>query len=163
MTSETKDIVKSIEKLNMHLEENNYYYAYATAHDRKFETELEQSLSEFTGLDILDEDNKFICRNCKLLALLQQIHCIVLYIYNMHTYIPHLGNNSEVAQQRVSRWILIHQLPPVLILQLKRFSIDDYGVTKDNDDISFPLILNVAPYCTKECVQVSKDVMYVRK
>ena len=65
-----------------------------------------------------------------------------------------IGSKSEVAEQHVSRLILIHHLPPVLMLQLKRFSVGSYGVTKDNENVSFPLVLNMTPYCTNECVQV---------
>lgn len=75
----------------------------------------------------------------------------------------YVGNQYEVAEQRVSRLILIHRLPPVLILQLKRFSIDSYSVTKDNKPVSFPLVLNMVPYCTKECVQVCDYNLNVSK
>ena len=38
---------------------------------------------------------------------------------------------------------------------MKRFSIGYYNVTKDGRHISFPLILNMAPYCTSDCIQVN--------
>jgi len=59
-----------------------------------------------------------------------------------------------IAECRVSKQILIHQLPPVLILHMKRFSIG-YTVTKDNQHVTFAPVLNMAPFCTTECVQVS--------
>ena len=49
----------------MYLKENKYHYAHATSDDTEFNTELEQCLSEFTNLDILDEDNKFSCHICE--------------------------------------------------------------------------------------------------
>ena len=86
---------------------------------------------------------------------------VLLYTYvsnlSIHICINsyHLGNKSEVeGLQRVSRLILIHHLSPVMILQLKRFSIGSYSVAKDGEHVSFPLVLNMAPYCTSECVQV---------
>ena len=61
-------IVKSKEELNTHLkEEKKYHYAHSTCHEADYNTGLEQALSEFTDLDILDEDNKFSCHNCKQL------------------------------------------------------------------------------------------------
>ena len=48
---------------------------------------------------------------------------------------------------------MIHQLPPVLILHMKRFEIS-FGVTKNSQYISFPEILNMAPYCTAKCLEV---------
>ena len=48
---------------------------------------------------------------------------------------------------------MIHQLPPVLILHMKRFDIG-VEVTKDDRHISFPEILDMAPYCTAKCLKV---------
>ena len=48
---------------------------------------------------------------------------------------------------------MIHHLPPVLILHMKRFEIS-FEVTKDGRHISFPEILDMAPYCTAKCVEV---------
>ena len=45
-----------------HLKENGYQYQYnCTTTDH---TDLEHCLSAFTDLDVLDEDNKFICKHC---------------------------------------------------------------------------------------------------
>ena len=48
---------------------------------------------------------------------------------------------------------MIHELPPVLILHMKRFEIS-YEVRKDDRHISFPEILDMAPYCSSKCVKV---------
>ena len=65
-----------------------------------------------------------------------------------------VAEHFQITQCRVSKQILIHILPPVLILQMKRFSIGSHNVTKDNSYISFPHVLDMAPYCTTECVEV---------
>ena len=58
--------MKCKEELNRYLKEGKkYHYAHSTCHEADYNTGLEQALSEFTDLDILDEDNKFSCRNCK--------------------------------------------------------------------------------------------------
>ena len=62
--------------------------------------------------------------------------------------------DDEPALCQVSKQIMIHQLPPVLILHMKRFEIDYNEVTKDNRHASFPEILDMAPYCTTRCIEV---------
>ena len=82
--------------------------------------------------------------------------CIHIFIFY------HKGNKSEITElQCVSRLILIHHLSPVLILQLKRFSIGSYSVAKDGEHVSFPLVLNMAPYCTSDCVQVLANIFHI--
>ncbi|XP_065906580.1 ubiquitin carboxyl-terminal hydrolase 16-like isoform X2 [Dysidea avara] len=95
-------------------------------------TMLEQSLSDFTKLDVLDENNKFICQQCS-------------------------SAKGDTVECRVSKQNLIHHLPPVLILQMKRFNIGFYNVTKDGRHVSFPLVLDMAPYCTSDCIQKMAD------
>ena len=55
----------------------------------------------------------------------------------------------------VTKQILIHQLPQVLIIHFKRFDIGTYMVTKDSRPVSFSPILNMAPYCSDKCLEVS--------
>ena len=66
--------------------------------------------------------------------------------------------NEEPVLCQVSKQIMIHHLPPVLILHMKRFEIGSYDVTKDDRHISFPEILDMAPYCTNECTKVAIDI-----
>ena len=70
------------------------------------------------------------------------------------------GEDDEVTLCLVSKQIAIHRLPPVLILHLKRFSIERGGVFKDNQHIRFPFKLNVAPYCTTQCINVCYKYCY---
>ena len=73
------------------------------------------------------------------------------------------AHNFQVTQCRVSKQILIHKLSPVLILQMKRFTIGSHTVTKDNSHVSFPRVLDMAPYCTAECLEVcSRSLSHVR-
>ena len=89
----------------------------------------------------------------------------------MITYLLTVAQNFQITQCRVSKQILIHKLSPVLILQMKRFTIGSHNVTKDNQHVSFPRVLNMAPYCTTECLEVctyvdhymcSYTVMHIR-
>lgn len=43
---------------------------------------------------------------------------------------------------------LISQVPPVLILHLKRFQTQRVGFRKVLKHVSFPMLLNLAPVCT---------------
>ena len=63
---------------------------------------------------------------------------------------------SDIVLCCVSKQILIHELSPVLILHIKRFSIESlaYRVTKDNRPLPFPFVLDMAPFCTTECIEV---------
>ena len=46
-----------------HLKEGGYKYQYSHTATTDH-TDLERCLSVFTDLDVLDEDNKFICKHC---------------------------------------------------------------------------------------------------
>ena len=54
--------------------------------------------------------------------------------------------------------MLIKQLPPVLVLHIKRFLIGTNVVYKNTKHLSFPNVLNMAPYCTNECTLVRTSV-----
>ena len=69
------------------------------------------------------------------------------------------GDPDDVALCLVSKQIAIHQLPQVLILHVKRFTIEFDGVFKDTQHISFPFKLNMAPYCTRKCMEVCQNMM----
>ena len=82
------------------------------------------------------------------------------HLYIMYTYVfvgarPDASDDEVLALCQVSKQIMIHQLPPVLILHIKRFKIGPYSVTKDSKYVSFPPILDVAPYCTTDCLEVN--------
>jgi len=104
------------------------------------------------------------------LKLVKMIYCTYLY-YCMFNFVcrfhalnfnvlvgarPNASDDEVLALCCVSKQIMIHQLPPVLILHIKRFNIGSYRVTKDNTYVSFPPILNVASYCTTDCLEVNK-------
>ena len=67
------------------------------------------------------------------------------------------GDDDDPPLSLVSKQIAVHQLPPVLILHLKRFSIEPDGIFKDTQHIKFPLKLNMAPYCTAQCIEVCNE------
>ena len=48
----------------MHLQKKGLHYHKPLPLSTKFRTDLENSLWAFTKLDVLDENNKFICHIC---------------------------------------------------------------------------------------------------
>ena len=138
-------------ELNLYLKAKNHLYYQVPLYNKHSALTLEQSLLEFTGLDVLDEDNKFICQHC---TNGKERRCLIcVYTVRMCVYAP-TDSQSEAKLCRVSKQILIHKLPPVLILQMKRFSIGNNDVTKDNRFVYFPHMLDMAPYCTTQCFEV---------
>ena len=51
-------------ELNFCLKAKGYQYYQVPLYNKHSALTLEQCLLEFTGLDVLDENNKFICQTC---------------------------------------------------------------------------------------------------
>ena len=71
-------------------------------------------------------------------------------MYLKTTLAPSRSSLDDVALCPVSKLLLLHELPKILVLHLKRFKLGA-TVTKDNRHINFPFELDVAPYCTNHC------------
>jgi len=69
------------------------------------------------------------------------------------------GGNEDYVLCLLAKQLLIHKLPQVLILHVKRFSINSYEVMKNSTYMSFPLLLDVAPYCDASCLEVLLSVL----
>ena len=57
----------------------------------------------------------------------------------------------EIAFCNATKQMLIQVPPKVLTLHLKRFSHQGKKLQKNNKHISFPPLLDVMPFCTKNC------------
>jgi len=81
---------------------------------------------------------------------------IYIYIYRtlLCIVLLCLGGGEDAVLCLVTKQIIIHKLPKVLVLHIKRFIIGDYTVHKDSTHVSFPPILNMAPYCSNTCLEV---------
>ena len=61
---------------------------------------------------------------------------------------------TSIGLSKVSKQLSITLLPEILVLQIKRFSLGD-KVSKYTEAVSFPLVLDMAPYCSNDCLKVS--------
>ncbi|XP_065906351.1 trichohyalin-like isoform X2 [Dysidea avara] len=100
-------------------------------------TDVEISLTYPIKSDNLNEANKFICGACTK---------------------KKGGGDDDIALCWVAKQLVIHKLPQVLILHMKRFTIGPYSVTKNSTYMSFPLVLDVAPYCSESCLKEFCDI-----
>ena len=90
------------------------------------------------------------CDPSQCMCSFQYFLLLVLFIFILH--IP-TDAGSEVLTFACKQ-LLIHKLPQVLILHLKRFTIGAYTVTKNKAHVSFPQVLDMAPYSSNLCLQV---------
>ena len=79
----------------------------------------------------------------------------VRYVAKLDVFIQN-DSNEEYAECLVSKQLLIHKLPSILILHMKRFHLG-VRVTKNNNHINFPDKLDVTPYCSSN-IKVSSHV-----
>jgi len=71
------------------------------------------------------------------------------------------GKEDDYALCNVSKSLIIHQLPKVLVLHIKRFHLEPV-VRKDDDYVSFTKVLDMAPYCTTDCIEVPNHIPMTR-
>ena len=79
--------------------------------------------------------------------------------YNKLCYSFLARKDDVYALRNVSKSLIIHKLPKVLVLHIKRFHLEPI-VRKDNEHISFTKVLDMTPYCTTECIEVSIHPLY---
>lgn len=94
------------------------------------ECSVESCLNQFTALELMTGSNKVVCETCTTREKKSQ------------------ENSSKMVCTSSTKQYLISQVPPVLILHLKRFQTQRVGFRKVLKHVSFPMLLNLAPVCT---------------
>ncbi|KAL6424922.1 hypothetical protein ACFW04_010060 [Cataglyphis niger] len=94
------------------------------------ECSVESCLNQFTALELMTGSNKVVCEACTAREKKNQ------------------ENLSKMVCTSSTKQYLISQVPPVLILHLKRFQTQRVGFRKVLKHVSFPMLLNLAPVCT---------------
>ncbi|KAM4580316.1 ubiquitin carboxyl-terminal hydrolase 45 isoform 2-T2 [Odontesthes bonariensis] len=103
------------------------------------ECSIQSCLHQFTSVELLMGNNKLLCENCTERRQKQL-------------------RKSSSADKKVEKiytsarkQMLISLLPPVITLHLKRFHQAGMNLRKVNRHVDFPLILDLAPFCSASC------------
>uniref|UniRef100_A0A3P9JI43 Ubiquitin carboxyl-terminal hydrolase n=1 Tax=Oryzias latipes TaxID=8090 RepID=A0A3P9JI43_ORYLA len=103
------------------------------------ECSIQSCLHQFTSVELLMGNNKLLCESCTERRQKQLWR-------------------SGSAEKRVEKiytsarkQMLISLLPPVIMLHLKRFHQAGMNLRKVNRHVDFPLILDLAPFCSASC------------
>uniref|UniRef100_A0A6Q2WU33 Ubiquitin carboxyl-terminal hydrolase n=1 Tax=Esox lucius TaxID=8010 RepID=A0A6Q2WU33_ESOLU len=101
------------------------------------ECSVQSCLHQFTSVELLMGNNKLLCESCTERRQKQ------------------LRKSSSKKTEKVytsaRKQMLISILPPVVTLHLKRFHQAGMNVRKVNRHVDFPLILDLAPFCSASC------------
>ncbi|XP_018314540.1 ubiquitin carboxyl-terminal hydrolase 16 isoform X3 [Mycetomoellerius zeteki] len=94
------------------------------------ECSVESCLNQFTALELMTGSNKVVCEACTAREKKNQ------------------EGSSKMVCTSSTKQYLISQVPPILILHLKRFQTQRVGFRKVFKHVSFPILLDLAPVCT---------------
>ncbi|XP_008064061.1 ubiquitin carboxyl-terminal hydrolase 45 isoform X1 [Carlito syrichta] len=114
------------------------------------ECSVQSCLYHFTSMELLMGNNKLLCENCT--EKKQK--------YQKETSFAE--KKEEGVYTNARKQLLISAIPAVLILHLKRFHQAGLSLRKVNRHVDFPLMLDLAPFCSATCknVSVGEKVLY---
>lgn len=103
------------------------------------ECSIQSCLHQFTSVELLMGNNKLLCENCT-----ERRHKLL-----------RKGGSADRKTEKIytsaRKQMLISSLPPVIMLHLKRFHQAGMNLRKVNRHVDFPLILDLAPFCSASC------------
>ncbi|XP_074943438.1 ubiquitin carboxyl-terminal hydrolase 45 isoform X4 [Phalacrocorax aristotelis] len=107
------------------------------------ECSVQSCLYQFTSVELLMGNNKLLCESCT--ERMQK--------YQKKT------NSTEKKMEGIytnaRKQLLISSVPAILILHLKRFHQAGLSLRKVNRHVDFPLVLDLAPFCSASCKNVT--------
>uniref|UniRef100_A0ACB8GCX5 Ubiquitin carboxyl-terminal hydrolase 45 n=2 Tax=Sphaerodactylus townsendi TaxID=933632 RepID=A0ACB8GCX5_9SAUR len=107
------------------------------------ECSVQSCLHQFTSVELLMGNNKLLCENC---TEQRQKHL-------------KKANSAEKKVEGVytnaRKQLLISSVPAVLVLHLKRFHQAGVSLRKVNRHVDFPLVLDLAPFSSASCKNVT--------
>ncbi|XP_042637073.1 ubiquitin carboxyl-terminal hydrolase 45 [Orycteropus afer afer] len=114
------------------------------------ECSVQSCLYQFTSMELLMGNNKLLCENCT--GKKQK--------YQKET--NSAEKKAEGVYTNARKQLLISAVPAILILHLKRFHQVGLSLRKVNRHVDFPLMLDLAPFCSATCknVSVGDKVLY---
>ncbi|KAM6185674.1 ubiquitin carboxyl-terminal hydrolase 45 [Rhynchocyon petersi] len=107
------------------------------------ECSVQSCLYQFTSMELLMGNNKLLCENC---TEKKQEH---------EKETSSTGKKAEGVYTNARKQLLISAVPTILILHLKRFHQAGLSLRKVNRHVDFPLMLDLAPFCSATCKNVS--------
>ncbi|XP_048386802.1 ubiquitin carboxyl-terminal hydrolase 45 isoform X3 [Stegostoma tigrinum] len=112
---------------------------------RSKECSLQSCLSHFTSVDLLMGNNKLLCEKCTEKRQKQ------------HKKSHSAEKKSEHVYTNARKQMLISAIPPILSFHLKRFHQTGLSLRKINRHVDFPLVLDLAPFCSFDCRNVGVE------
>uniref|UniRef100_A0A8C9SJQ5 Ubiquitin carboxyl-terminal hydrolase n=1 Tax=Scleropages formosus TaxID=113540 RepID=A0A8C9SJQ5_SCLFO len=114
------------------------------------ECSVQSCLHQFTSVELLMGNNKLLCENCTERRQKQLKRSTA-------------DKRAEKVYTSARKQMLISALPPVVILHLKRFHQAGMNLRKVNRHVDFPLILDLAPFCSASCKNMvaGEHVLYI--
>ncbi|KAM4771041.1 ubiquitin carboxyl-terminal hydrolase 45 [Rhinophrynus dorsalis] len=109
------------------------------------ECSVQSCLYQFTSVELLMGNNKLLCESCTENRLR----------YQRKT--NHTEQKQESVYTSARKQLLISAAPANLILHLKRFYQNGLTLRKINRHVDFPLILDLAPFCSALCKNVLEE------
>uniref|UniRef100_A0A668AKS1 Ubiquitin carboxyl-terminal hydrolase n=1 Tax=Myripristis murdjan TaxID=586833 RepID=A0A668AKS1_9TELE len=103
------------------------------------ECSIQSCLHQFTSVELLMGNNKLLCENCTERRQKQLRKS------------SSADKKVEKVYTSARKQMLISSLPPVITLHLKRFHQAGMNLRKVNRHVDFPLILDLAPFCSATC------------
>lgn len=100
------------------------------------ECSIQSCLHQFTSVELLMGNNKLLCENCT---------------ERRQKQLRKSGSADKKVEKiytSARKQMLISSLPPVITLHLKRFHQAGMNLRKVNRHVDFPLILDLAPFCS---------------
>ncbi|XP_061572090.1 ubiquitin carboxyl-terminal hydrolase 45 isoform X2 [Cololabis saira] len=114
------------------------------------ECSIQSCLHQFTSVELLMGNNKLLCESCTERRQKQLRKS------------SSADKKVETIYTSARKQILISSLPPVITLHLKRFHQAGMNLRKVNRHVDFPLVLDLAPFCSASCknLAASDRVLY---
>ncbi|KAM9798011.1 ubiquitin carboxyl-terminal hydrolase 45 [Neosynchiropus ocellatus] len=103
------------------------------------ECSIQSCLHQFTSVELLMGNNKLLCESCTERRQKQLRKS------------SSADKKGEKIYTSARKQMLISSLPPVITLHLKRFHQAGMNLRKVNRHVDFPLVLDLAPFCSASC------------
>ncbi|XP_023136895.2 ubiquitin carboxyl-terminal hydrolase 45 isoform X2 [Amphiprion ocellaris] len=103
------------------------------------ECSIQSCLHQFTSVELLMGNNKLLCESCTERRQKQVRKSSAA------------DKKLEKIYTSARKQMLISSLPPVITLHLKRFHQAGMNLRKVNRHVDFPLVLDLAPFCSASC------------